>query len=142
MKAPQISAHFSLLNLLTCLSLGIYSIMKHKYYWLKFQSIWKHSFMSLPLQRYLVTLHAVSFCCFIFLFFFSPGPCITAEQVVQYLKEHPQVLDEYLMQHVELETLERYMIRRSQRDKQQSNGSVEHQNLPNSEFEILTNNKK
>lgn len=50
----------------------------------------------------------------------------------QYLKRHPDYLERYLMQEVELDTLERWMIRRSQRDKQ-ANGSSE-KSLSNSKL--------
>ncbi|XP_069948734.1 probable 3',5'-cyclic phosphodiesterase pde-5 isoform X3 [Cherax quadricarinatus] len=45
---------------------------------------------------------------------------VTGEMVGQYLKTHPEFLEAWLMEQVELETLERWMIRRTQRDKQKS----------------------
>ncbi|XP_050714552.1 probable 3',5'-cyclic phosphodiesterase pde-5 isoform X3 [Eriocheir sinensis] len=45
---------------------------------------------------------------------------MTGEAVGQYLKAHPEFLESWLMEQVELETLERWMIRRTQRDKQKS----------------------
>ncbi|XP_071540575.1 probable 3',5'-cyclic phosphodiesterase pde-5 isoform X3 [Panulirus ornatus] len=45
---------------------------------------------------------------------------VTGEMVGQYLKAHPEFLETWLMEQVELETLERWMIRRTQRDKQKS----------------------
>ncbi|XP_069161580.1 probable 3',5'-cyclic phosphodiesterase pde-5 isoform X4 [Procambarus clarkii] len=51
----------------------------------------------------------------------SPSPEeVTAEVVGQYLRAHPEFLEAWLMEQVELETLERWMIRRTQRDKQKS----------------------
>uniref|UniRef100_A0A6A7G776 Phosphodiesterase n=1 Tax=Hirondellea gigas TaxID=1518452 RepID=A0A6A7G776_9CRUS len=56
-------------------------------------------------------------------------------QVTQYLQDHPTFLDNYLMEYVEIEMLERWMIRRSKRDKQQqqANGGLD-QNLSNSKI--------
>ncbi|XP_063873308.1 probable 3',5'-cyclic phosphodiesterase pde-5 isoform X2 [Scylla paramamosain] len=45
---------------------------------------------------------------------------MTGEAVGQYLRAHPEFLESWLMEQVELETLERWMIRRTQRDKQKS----------------------
>lgn len=45
----------------------------------------------------------------------EPEP--SAEAVRRYLENHPQVLENYLMEEVELEQLERWMIRRTQRAK-------------------------
>ena len=38
----------------------------------------------------------------------------------QYLKSHPDFLETWLMDQVDLETLERWLIRRSQREKQKT----------------------
>ncbi|KAK4288714.1 hypothetical protein Pmani_038268 [Petrolisthes manimaculis] len=45
---------------------------------------------------------------------------VTGEKVGQYLRAHPEFLEAWLMEQVELETLERWMIRRAQRDKQKA----------------------
>lgn len=50
-------------------------------------------------------------------FFFSE---ITAEQVSAYLKDHPDFLEHHVMEEVELEQLERWMIRRTQRARKQT----------------------
>ncbi|CAB3377218.1 Hypothetical predicted protein [Cloeon dipterum] len=50
------------------------------------------------------------------------------EQVSSYLKAHPEFLDQWLMEEVDLEQLERWMIRKMQRDKKKqsndANGKV------------------
>ncbi|XP_076053728.1 putative 3',5'-cyclic phosphodiesterase pde-5 isoform X1 [Oratosquilla oratoria] len=54
-----------------------------------------------------------------------PSQQVTGEMVGQYLRAHPEFLEAWLMEQVELETLERWMIRRTQRaqHKNQENGS-------------------
>lgn len=42
---------------------------------------------------------------------------ITTEQVTDYLRHHPDYLERYIMEEIELEQLERWIIRRSQRVK-------------------------
>lgn len=41
------------------------------------------------------------------------------EQVLNYLRNHPDFLEHYVMEEVEIEQLERWMIRRIQRSKKQ-----------------------
>lgn len=50
-------------------------------------------------------------------FFFLAGKGMTEEMVGQYLKAHPAFLEAWVMAEVDLETLERWIIRRTQRDK-------------------------
>ncbi|XP_063587932.1 probable 3',5'-cyclic phosphodiesterase pde-5 isoform X5 [Penaeus indicus] len=50
----------------------------------------------------------------------SPSQEVTGDMVGQFLKAHPEFLESWLMEQVELETLERWMIRRTQRAKQKS----------------------
>ncbi|KAG4073640.1 hypothetical protein HA402_000864 [Bradysia odoriphaga] len=45
---------------------------------------------------------------------------ITADQVSAYLKDHPDFLEHHVMEEVELEQLERWMIRRTQRARKQT----------------------
>lgn len=45
---------------------------------------------------------------------------VTSEQVTKYLKENPEFLEHHIMENVELELLERWMIRRTQRSKKQT----------------------
>ena len=58
---------------------------------------------------------------------------VTGDMVGQYLKSHPEYLETWLMDQVDLETLERWMIRRTQRDKQKSqdgaNGKIQIHNF-------------
>ena len=42
------------------------------------------------------------------------------ERVGTYLKEHHDFLESHVLEHVDAETLERWLIRRSQRDRNQS----------------------
>lgn len=45
---------------------------------------------------------------------------ITADQVTAYLKANPEFLEHHIMDEVELEQLERWMIRRTQRARKQT----------------------
>lgn len=51
-------------------------------------------------------------------FYFSVG--ITSEQVTAFLKANPEYLEHHIMEEVELEQLERWMIRRTQRARKQT----------------------
>lgn len=42
---------------------------------------------------------------------------LTEENVRYYLRAHPEILENYVMEEVDLELLERWMIRRTQRAK-------------------------
>ena len=48
------------------------------------------------------------------------GDSLSEEKVRSYLKDHPELLEGHVMENVDAETLERWLIRRSQRDKRQS----------------------
>ena len=48
------------------------------------------------------------------------GHQLDEEQVSNYLKNHRGFLEEHVLEHIDVETLERWLIRRSQRDKCQS----------------------
>jgi len=45
------------------------------------------------------------------------GDKLDKEEVSEYLKTHSSFLEEHVLEHVDVETLERWLIRRSQRDK-------------------------
>ena len=48
------------------------------------------------------------------------GDELDKERVGDYLRNHRGFLEEHVLEHVDVETLERWLIRRSQRDKSQS----------------------
>lgn len=60
----------------------------------------------------MIEIKFIFFACFL-----SYVPEITSEQVTTFLKNNPDFLERHLMEEVELDQLERWMIRRTQRAK-------------------------
>lgn len=61
-----------------------------------------------------------------FLLFLSPDVlvcvAVDAASVLAWLRAHPDVLERHIMDELELETLERWIIRKTQRAKKQTQG--------------------